>query len=109
MRLYLHHHSFLYLIAPTRVMGLIVGVAGEEAQHVVLCGEMRDRLALLYPGARRFLIAPNAVEPAPAPKARAGARPLTIGMLSNLTLEKGTAAFIDLLEGALAAGSTCAP
>lgn len=101
LRPYLHHHSYFYLDARTRIMAAVVRAAGRAAVHIVLCEEMERRLSQLYPHASHFLIAKNAIE-APSvltPRDRAGA-PFTIGILSNLTMAKGLGEFLTIFERA---------
>lgn len=106
LRLYLHHHGYRYIASRTRVMGAIVRAAGPGACHVVLCDKMAGDFAALYPAATNFFIAPNSVEPASGspPRPFSAARPITIGLLSNLTPEKGAAEFIGILERARSRG-----
>ena len=106
MTIFLHHHSFRYIVARAGLMTLLTAVAGRHATHIHLCDCMAEEFAKLYPNAANVLIAPNCVDAPPvevshAPKPRAD---LTIGMLSNLTLEKGVGEFIKVLEAALAKG-----
>jgi glycosyltransferase involved in cell wall biosynthesis len=98
MRLFLHHHSFRYISGRTRLMAAIVAVAGRGACHIVLCPTMEARLRAAYPGIGTSFVAPNPVAaPLPAPPTQSG-NPPTIGMLANLTFEKGVSTFIDLVE-----------
>ena len=101
MHLFLHHHSFRYITSRTRLMAIMVAIAGRHACHIVLCPTMDARLRELYPQIKTTFVAPNPVTTAPAASI-ANAPPqnaaLTIGMLANLTFEKGVDAFIALIE-----------
>ena len=99
MRLFLHHHSFRYISERTRLMAAIVAVAGRDACHIALCSAMAARLRTLYPGIATSIIAPNPVQPPTTASTQPppAATP-TIGMLANLTFEKGVDTFVALVE-----------
>ncbi|MDE2561273.1 MAG: glycosyltransferase family 4 protein [Sphingomonadales bacterium] len=99
-RIYLHHHSFRYLVATTRPMRVLTRVAGRGAVHVVLCETMAEALRERYPCACNIRVVPNPVTlPAQAGAGiAAGDRPYTIGMLANLTFEKGTGRYLEILR-----------
>lgn len=104
MRIFLHHHSFLYVDADSAVMRWLTWLAGPRARHVVLCEAMGERFRARYPAVRHVIAAPNAV-PEPeeaAPRAKRGG--ITIGLMSNLMFEKGLATFTALVEAARAEG-----
>lgn len=100
MKIFLHHHSYKYILQRTRVMRTLVFVAGPRAVHVMLCDEMTSDFSSIYPRAKNFLAAPNAVaRPARLMATRKQEAPgVTIGLMSNLTQEKGLTAFIRLVE-----------
>lgn len=100
MRLFLHHHSFRYISDRTGLMAVIVAIAGPEACHVVLCPTMEARLRALYPRIGDSFVAPNPVAEPLKPRSGIGSvgTTPTIGMLANLTFEKGVAAFVELIE-----------
>lgn len=109
-RVFLHHHSFRYIDSTTRTMHLITALAGPCCWHVVLCPRMADMFAAHYAGARKIMIAPNAI---PDPKAagsgvkddfEGNAPQLVLGLLSNLMFEKGVREFIETVEAARTAG-----
>lgn len=106
MQIWLHHHSFLYLDETTRVMNWVVATAGSRARHILLCDDMAELMARRYPRSRNHLVVPNAIAEPAGEIARAADRgTLAIGMLSNLTFEKGVAEFVAILEQALARGA----
>lgn len=98
MRLFLHHHSFRYITERTRLMAAIIAVAGREACHVVLCPTMEARLRALYPRIGISFVAPNPVTAPRGLSSVAADGAPTIGMLANLTFEKGVAEFVRLVE-----------
>lgn len=104
LRIWLHHHSYRYIVQKSRIMKALTISAGPGTTHIVLCEEMKAAFAGIYPAAKRFAIVPNAIDPPepspPTPKEG----PLTIGLLANLTFEKGLAEFVDIIEKALAGG-----
>lgn len=102
-----HHHTFSYLHERARVMALLTRVGGPRLEHVVLCPEMGARLQELYPSARTVTVCSNAglLGPSePRPASSGAEETLVLGMLSNLTLEKGVATSIETLRRLLDAG-----
>ncbi|MCK1434945.1 glycosyltransferase family 4 protein [Bradyrhizobium sp. 15] len=99
--IFLHHHSFSYIDRFSQLMRLILRIGGPKLLHIFLCTTMRDRFARRYGRIERCRIVSNAafVEPQPEIKIAFGlSHPLRIGLLSNLTQEKGLYTFIDLLR-----------
>lgn len=94
-----HHHSFSAIDRRTRVMSMLVAVSGRHAIHVFLCRCMRRKFCECYP--RKFLsaISSNAAHlSAPVAAATQAGDHLTLGLLSNLTAEKGLHVFLDLMR-----------
>jgi len=104
MTVYLHHHSYRYLARPTAPMRLLATVAGPKAHHIVLSDGMGEVLRSLYPAIRQTLTVPNQVPDAPPQPAHPSHDGITIGLLANLTFEKGLASFVEILEAARSAG-----
>jgi glycosyltransferase involved in cell wall biosynthesis len=101
MRIFLHYHSFLYIERTTLPMRLVTRSAGPAACHVMLCQCMAERFRGRYRAARSVIVAPNAVPDDPSPasaRTMAPTAPLTLGLLSNLSFEKGLAQFTQLVE-----------
>lgn len=101
LRIFLHHHSYKYILQRTQMMCALVFVAGPRTHHVMLCDEMTAAFSSLYPRAKRLLAVPNAVaEPVLEIATRRSAvnDGVTIGLLANLTREKGLMAFVEILE-----------
>lgn len=97
MAITLHHHSYRYLIRPTRLMRLTVSVSGKSATHVVLGEDMGRRLTAHYPIAQNIIVCENSVE-LPVDRAAGEQKMFTIGLLANLTVEKGALEFIDTFK-----------
>lgn len=105
MKIYLHHHSFRYLGAPTFLMRLVTRTSGRNAHHITLCDHMAARLRHLYPDAERVMAVANCVDaPAEEEAVDRGSVPLAIGMLANLSFDKGIGPFVSLLEQAIDRG-----
>ncbi|MEX2643687.1 MAG: glycosyltransferase family 4 protein [Acetobacterales bacterium] len=97
--LVLHHHSFAYVDRRSRMTALLTRVAGSRALHVTLCRCMAERFRAHYPAARRVLPLSNAVVlGAGAGPARVRDRVAGVGMLGNLSAEKGVFDVLDLAE-----------
>ncbi len=101
--IYLHHHSFNYIHAPSGLMRAVTALGGKRLVHLFLCGAMRDRFTERYgPVTARVLSNSAFVPEAPGAGPRQGAQdgPVVLGHLSNLCREKGLYDFLDLLRAA---------
>lgn len=100
--LFLHHHSYAYLVGRSAAMALLAGAAGRGARHVFLCGDMRARYEALYGVTAHPLICSNGhFAPAPRPKTTpfcGDGEAIRIGLLSNLCAEKGLYDFLRILD-----------
>lgn len=99
-RLFIHHHSYGYIAAWRPLMSLLLALAGARATHILLSDRMARDLASRYRRELRTLVLSNAAfvpAGAPAAKCAAGAE-VTIGLLSNLTPDKGLYAFIEIVR-----------
>lgn len=99
--IFLHHHSFSYIDRNSRLIRAILKLARNRIHHIFLCATMRNRFEERYGSVHRSDIVANAafVESFPGlSEARTKTTPLRIGLLSNLTKEKGLFAFLDLLR-----------
>lgn len=106
MQVYLHHHSYYYIIEPTVVMKILVNVAGPRARHIVLCEEMKAVFSDMYGSAKEFIVSPN---PVAEPEVEAELQvddqgALKLGLLSNLTEEKGVFDFLQICDDLRAQG-----
>lgn len=105
-RIELHHHSFSYIHRPMLLMRCTLAFGGGRLRHIFLCDVMRDRFTDTYQRRTSCSIVSNAafVMPMETPDIPKDRRHLTIGMLSNLTPEKGLDTFIALARQARAEG-----
>jgi len=99
--IFLHHHSFAYVNTPKIHNRICLWLAG-PACHIALCDVMAEKLVHVY-GIRRdrICILSNAAfleEERQLPVEYRQARDvLTLGFLSNITLEKGIVEFFDVI------------
>ena len=97
----LHYHNYTYLNRRSRLMDVLQKLAWPEVVHVVLCAGMGKALQSMYwkqpKRPANLIILSNAflIQPRPA-RQRRGV--LKIGILANLSLEKGVGEFIELFE-----------
>lgn len=95
MRLFLHHRNYSHITKQHRVMAAIVRVVQPAATHIFLDARMADDFEATYGAHLDKLIVPNAattdIPPRPPTSAVIGddAGTVTVGFLSNLTVEKG--------------------
>ncbi|QPF87119.1 glycosyltransferase family 4 protein [Bradyrhizobium genosp. L] len=97
----LHHHSFGYVDKSFSMMRFITHIGGDHIRHIFLCTTMRDRFESQYGRAHYTQIISNAAFVAPGQDIQDSSiqsNPIRIGMLSNLTREKGLYTFIDLVR-----------
>lgn len=99
-RLFLHHHSYRYIVKKSRLMSFLVWAAGPEATHIFLCSCMNYEMRQLYVAINNSTVCANKVD-CPSQSERPDEKSsseLVIGMLSNLTFEKGVDTFLALLQ-----------
>lgn len=101
----IHHHSYRYINQWFWPMALLRKVAGRGAWHVLLSRDMASGFARRY-GAAQSICLSNSVFLEGASKSclkrRAGQ--FTVGLISNLSQEKGVADFLEVAELARTAG-----
>jgi glycosyltransferase involved in cell wall biosynthesis len=102
-RRHLQHHSYAYLTRRSRLLALLVRVAGPDTEHLVSCPRMRDDLRARYPGVRARVVGiAGALTVGPA---RTGpGTPLVVGFLGNVTVDKGIGDALATLDAATRAG-----
>lgn len=110
---YLHHHSFYYIDRNFPLMDLLLKILGANVTHIFLSTGMARRYAARYRRSLKGLVLSNSafVEPQPVGGAAAvswqekkAQSSITIGLLSNLSEEKGLGRFIATLRAAKANG-----
>ncbi len=97
MRIFLHHHSYRYLSETMSIMQLVTRIAGRRAGHIVLGKDMDIRLRDKYPTVQKSYICGNSVHVGRDVEKSNRNRPLTIGMMANLTAAKGLPIFFETL------------
>jgi glycosyltransferase involved in cell wall biosynthesis len=100
--IFVHHHSFAYINAPSRLNRLCFALIG-KCTHVVLSRKMGESLSGVYGlDADSIRVVSNAAfydsPPDEMPPAHDDSAPLDIGFLSNITFEKGFVEFFRILE-----------
>jgi glycosyltransferase involved in cell wall biosynthesis len=101
-RIFIHHHSYNYITRWHVLMATLLAVSGSQAIHICLSSEMTEKLSDRYRRSIRSLVLSNAafVDLALATPKSATRRQeqLTIGLLSNLTPDKGLYEFLEIIE-----------
>lgn len=96
-KLYLHHHSYLYLNQIRWQAKMLLGFAGKDAVHIVACEKMKCDLREQYSSVNevRVISGIAALEIwAGQPKVRSKIN--AVGFLSNISIEKGILEFLDV-------------
>jgi glycosyltransferase involved in cell wall biosynthesis len=98
--IYIHHHSYTYLNAPSRLNRCLFALVRKES-HIVLSpkmGLLLNRVYGLDPAAVRVVSNAAFYHWEDACQVQANqAAPLRLGFLSNITFEKGIVEFFDIL------------
>jgi len=105
--IFVHHHSFAYIEKKKILMIWLLRMLNQGATHIFLCPEMASRFADRYRSPVSALILSNSafIDPMPCvSRCWQPETPLTIGLLSNLSIQKGLAIFLSLLRHLQSAG-----
>lgn len=96
---YIHHHAFTYLNSPSCMAHRCLALM-RNCQHIVLCEHMGALLAQKHSiSVNNISVLTNAAFLNVAtPKELGVSRRLTVGFLSNITIEKGILDFFELAE-----------
>jgi glycosyltransferase involved in cell wall biosynthesis len=99
-RIYIHHHSFSYIVRRWQLMKLLLAWSGAEAVHICLSSGMAQDLANRYGRPIHSLVLSNAgfVDTVPSQSLSPQRKEITIGLLSNLTADKGLYEFIKIVR-----------
>lgn len=103
-RCILHHQVFSYLHQFDWRMNLIVRMMGRKGIQIVLAPEMKHRFHKLYGEMNEFFILPNTIimrqedEQLKSGREWSSDKPMVLGHLSNLTIEKGLGHVIASFE-----------
>ena len=92
-----HHHSYAYIDGPSRLMSFLTFRIFSKTTHVFLSSKMRDDFEKRYGPVPEAVCVSNAAFVTIGPRPVEKTRPLTLGLLSNLTREKGAITLLDLL------------
>jgi glycosyltransferase involved in cell wall biosynthesis len=100
-RVFIHHHSFSYINSPSRLSRCLLGLVRNDT-HVVLSRKMGALLARTYRLREDCVrVVSNAafdVEEGGGGLTARDGMPISIGFLSNITLDKGFVEFFDILR-----------
>ena len=102
LRIYIHHHSFSYIVRRLSLMNLLISWCGSDAVHICLCPAMAQALANRYRRDIRSIVLSNAafVDAAASEVPAIRRKELRIGLLSNLTADKGLHEFLGIVRSA---------
>jgi glycosyltransferase involved in cell wall biosynthesis len=104
-RIFLHHHTYGYVDSRNRWMGRIVRTMGERDTHVVHCDQMVTDFRRRYDTKSNFAtIFPSVVSLEIQPPRLCAGVPFRLGMLSNLTMDKGVDLAIGVFRALHASG-----
>lgn len=107
VRFILHHHNFLYVTAYSRAMQMLLRVSAGNLTHIFLCMDMQEQFFSRYESShRQALVLSNAlfVESIKTAPKLPSTGALRLGMMSNLTFEKGVDTFLKIGEALLNSG-----
>jgi len=101
-RIFVHHHSFAYINAPSALNRWLFAFLREQT-HVVLSRRMGAELARIYRlNPSKLKVVSNAAFyaaiPANSPPRAAGEAPIRLGYLSAVSVEKGIVEFFGVLD-----------
>lgn len=98
----MHHHVYAYINRPDWRMAWLDRRLRGSGAHVFLSEGMRDDFVARYRSTTKGLVAHNHVavvtQPRTPPSRFTGGRPLRLGLLANLTIEKGVGLAIETFE-----------
>lgn len=98
-KLYLHHHSFVYIYRHSFLTELLIMISGRGAQHIVLCDDMSLGLTSQYPLAVKSIVISNtAFIPVEYSNKKIKNKLKILGFLSNIDENKGIYEFLDVVE-----------
>jgi glycosyltransferase involved in cell wall biosynthesis len=99
VRMIIHHHSFAYLLHPSRLTFFLCRCSGPETLHVTGSAGMSELLHTIY-GAKNLIDLSNAALVSQqfvcTPRVRSALR--TIGFMGNISHEKGIGEFLEMAK-----------
>lgn len=97
--IYLHHHSWSYISKKCWCMAVINSMVDRCGAHIFLCETMRVEFAKTYgKTCKSIIISNSSFINTPSTLKRKSDRNLTIGHLSNLSIEKGLDAVVNVFK-----------
>ena len=106
--IYLHHHSFEYILDDNPHMRRLLRWTSKRVVHIFLCEAMLCQFQNRYGPVESVVLENAAFVPIPEiqdqPKLRPGKPDTVIGLISNLNREKGLYNYLELLRTARAEG-----
>lgn len=99
----LHHHSYAYINAKSRLMRTVVALSNKKITHIFLSEEMGRDFRAQY-GDVASAVIPNAYMVEIVDQSTRASHPFRVGHMSNLTKEKGLFRFVDLVRNLNARG-----
>lgn len=103
-QIFLHHHSFQYITKKSHLMDFLILCGGNRLNHIFLCNTMRKLFEERYSYVEYRILENSAFVPQQEFNASKAGHDLTIGLLSNLSSEKGLYTFLDILKTAKTSG-----
>ena len=93
-RTVLHHHTYGYITRHSRLMAVLCALGGAKLEHVFLAHSMARQFQARYGNTKVAHVLENALFVPPTPALDRAPGPLRIGLLSNLSREKGLYDFL---------------
>ncbi len=93
-RIVLHHHSYGYITRHSRLMAVLCALGGAKLEHVFLAHSMARQFQARYGNTQVAHVLENALFVPSTPALDRAPGPLRIGLLSNLSREKGLYDFL---------------
>ncbi|RMG36298.1 MAG: glycosyltransferase family 1 protein [Methanobacteriota archaeon] len=97
MKIIVHHHSSAYLLHKNWLTGIVLGLSGRYAVHIVLCEDMKRKMRELYSIEQVIRLSNRFMFPDDS-SINAHNTLQTIGYLSNITRAKGGERIVELAE-----------
>ncbi len=95
-KIYIHHHSFAYLMGKSLLANLCFRLCGSSATHLVLCPSMDRALGKHYGAVKRTEVLSNSALMEAGSSFRQRTKVKTIGFLGALTVDKGIYEFLQV-------------
>jgi glycosyltransferase involved in cell wall biosynthesis len=98
-KIFLHHHSFVYLNEHRVLTHALTYLSGGASQHIALCNVMAQKLKTCYPSVRKVMILSNSAWLSSSiDMFRLRNRVTTLGFLGNIERDKGIFEFLDVVQ-----------